>query len=70
VGTDRKKIVAEAKRLLSDPSAKAEMSGENPYGDGKSARRIVNFLYHHEKEVIERTIDSGFYPKKGNHDKS
>jgi UDP-N-acetylglucosamine 2-epimerase len=44
VGTNRECIVADAERLLRDPAAKAEMIGENPYGDGKSAQRIVNIL--------------------------
>ena len=43
VGTDRDTIVAEASRLLTDPSAYAGMtSSENPYGDGMAAGRIVD----------------------------
>jgi UDP-N-acetylglucosamine 2-epimerase (non-hydrolysing) len=42
VGTDRELIVDEASRLLMDESARAAMrTGENPYGDGRAAGRIV-----------------------------
>lgn len=45
VGTDRAKIVREASKLLSDPSAYRKMvKNKNPYGDGKAAERIVNIL--------------------------
>jgi UDP-N-acetylglucosamine 2-epimerase len=45
VGTARETIVREASRLLRDPSArKAMASGENPYGDGRAAERIVRAL--------------------------
>jgi UDP-N-acetylglucosamine 2-epimerase (non-hydrolysing) len=45
VGTDRERIVREATRLLTDPSAhRAMASGVNPYGDGKAAQRIVAAL--------------------------
>ncbi len=50
VGTNRKKIYDEAKKLLSDAGEYEKMARAiNPYGDGKAARRIVkvltNFLY-------------------------
>ena len=42
VGCDRDLIVDEVHRLLSDPVAYASMtSGENPFGDGHAAERIV-----------------------------
>lgn len=42
VGTRRTTLVREVGRLLSDPAAHAAMAGRrNPYGDGRSARRIV-----------------------------
>jgi UDP-N-acetylglucosamine 2-epimerase (non-hydrolysing) len=42
VGTERERIVREARRLLTDPAAHAAMAtGANPYGDGKAAQRIV-----------------------------
>lgn len=45
VGTDRGKIVAETLRLLDDPEAYRRMStANNPYGDGKAAGRIADFL--------------------------
>lgn len=45
VGTSRKKIVAEAARLLSDADAyRAMAAGTNPYGDGRAASRIVEAL--------------------------
>jgi len=50
VGTDTKRIVAEAARLLDDPQAYAEMArAANPFGDGHAAERIVGaLLAHHE----------------------
>jgi UDP-N-acetylglucosamine 2-epimerase (hydrolysing) len=45
VGTDRRTIVGETRRLLSDRAAYAQMaSGENPYGDGNASQRVVNIL--------------------------
>jgi len=45
VGTDTEKIVSQAKILLDDPLAYAEMAGAtNPYGDGHAAERIVDAL--------------------------
>jgi UDP-N-acetylglucosamine 2-epimerase len=45
VGTDEERIVAEVSRLLTDPTAYAEMSGKaNPYGDGRAAERIAAAL--------------------------
>lgn len=45
VGTTRERIVAEARRLLTDPSAHRAMATRvNPYGDGKAAARIVAAL--------------------------
>ncbi len=42
VGTDPRAIVNEADRLLSDPQAYAAMArGASPYGDGRSAARVV-----------------------------
>lgn len=42
VGAKRDKIVAEAKKLLSDEAAYTSMArAGSPYGDGQSARRIV-----------------------------
>jgi UDP-N-acetylglucosamine 2-epimerase len=45
VGTSRARIVAEARRLLTDPAAHATMAtGVNPYGDGKAGGRIAAAL--------------------------
>jgi UDP-N-acetylglucosamine 2-epimerase (non-hydrolysing) len=45
VGTDNKKIVEEATKLLRDDKLYHTMSElHNPYGDGKASERIVNFI--------------------------
>jgi UDP-N-acetylglucosamine 2-epimerase (non-hydrolysing) len=45
VGTDKDTIINVAQRLLSDKQAYHDMSTKaNPYGDGKSAKRIVDIL--------------------------
>lgn len=45
VGADREKIVAETLRLLDDQEACRAMSvAQNPYGDGRAAGRIADFL--------------------------
>ena len=45
VGTRAEDIVREAKRLLDDPSAHAEMAkAVNPFGDGHAAERIVKVI--------------------------
>ncbi|MCS7235410.1 MAG: UDP-N-acetylglucosamine 2-epimerase (non-hydrolyzing) [Armatimonadetes bacterium] len=45
VGTDRRRVVEEAARLLEDPEAYRSMAtATNPYGDGQAARRIVQIL--------------------------
>ena len=45
VGTETRSIVREAKRLLEDTSAYAEMSkAVNPYGDGCAAEKIIQAL--------------------------
>ncbi len=44
-GTDPARVLAEARRLLDDPAARAAMRGAtNPYGDGHAAERIVRVL--------------------------
>lgn len=50
VGTDRERIIAEARRLLDDPQAHAEMAqAVNPYGDGHAAERIVQAILGYKK---------------------
>lgn len=45
VGTSRDKIVSEARRLLHDPEAYAQMArAHNPYGDGTAAKQIAAAL--------------------------
>jgi UDP-N-acetylglucosamine 2-epimerase (non-hydrolysing) len=45
VGTDRRRIVEEASRILDSPDAYSKMVvSENPYGDGKAALRIADIL--------------------------
>ena len=45
VGTDTRRIVEEATRLLDDPSAHAEMArASNPFGDGHASERIIEAL--------------------------
>jgi UDP-N-acetylglucosamine 2-epimerase (non-hydrolysing) len=45
VGTEVSRIVHEARRLLDDPVAHAEMAkAANPYGDGHAAERIIHAL--------------------------
>jgi len=45
VGADAERVVAEASRLLDDPSAFNAMAvAHNPYGDGTASRRIADIL--------------------------
>jgi UDP-N-acetylglucosamine 2-epimerase (hydrolysing) len=45
VGTDKKKIIAAAERLLTDQETYARMSAaHNPYGDGQACMRIMEIL--------------------------
>jgi UDP-N-acetylglucosamine 2-epimerase (non-hydrolysing) len=45
VGTDTKRIMENAQKLIDDPSAYEEMSKAiNPYGNGTSAKQIVSIL--------------------------
>lgn len=45
IGTDPAAILAEANRLLDDPTAHAAMArAHNPFGDGRSAARIVELM--------------------------
>jgi len=48
VGTDRRRIVEEAARLLTDAAAYAAMAqAHNPYGDGRAAERIIQALRYY-----------------------
>jgi len=45
VGTNRKKIVKEAQKLIDDKVEFDKMAkAHNPYGDGKASKRVVEFL--------------------------
>ena len=45
VGTNTQKILEEAQKLIDDKIEYEKMSkSHNPYGDGKSCKRIVRFL--------------------------
>ena len=45
VGTDTQKIIEETQKLISDINYYKDMSLlHNPYGDGKSCNRIVDFI--------------------------
>jgi UDP-N-acetylglucosamine 2-epimerase (non-hydrolysing) len=45
VGVDRRRIVEETRRLLTDPAAyRAMANAVNPYGDGRAAARIASAL--------------------------
>jgi UDP-N-acetylglucosamine 2-epimerase (non-hydrolysing) len=47
VGTDRPAIIQAVETLLSDPQAYARMAGAgSPYGDGRSAQRVLDVLGH------------------------
>jgi UDP-N-acetylglucosamine 2-epimerase (hydrolysing) len=56
VGTDARRIVAEAERLLTDPEAHRAMSqAHNPYGDGRASERIVEALAPHRPRRARRS---------------
>ncbi len=51
VGTDIEKIITETESLMSDQTRYSSMVGvKNPYGDGKSAQKIIEILKTHFKE--------------------
>jgi UDP-N-acetylglucosamine 2-epimerase (non-hydrolysing) len=50
VGTDLEKIIAETDRLLIDWDMYAKMSrAQNPYGDGKASKRIIQKLLEQQQ---------------------
>ena len=52
VGTDRRRIVEEASRLLDDPIAYEKMAAiDNPYGDGRAGQRIVELICHYHDQT-------------------
>ena len=57
VGTNRRRIVEEATRLLQDPAAYARMATRvNPYGDGNASRRIVSFLLQYSESAVKADL--------------
>jgi len=55
IGMSREAIFTEAERLLSNPEAYQDMStGQNPYGDGRAAERIVEAVgrWHQKKTPL------------------
>ncbi|MFO7942051.1 MAG: UDP-N-acetylglucosamine 2-epimerase (non-hydrolyzing) [Bacillota bacterium] len=57
VGGDGSRLFDAARRLLRDPGEHARMSGApNPYGDGKAARRIADYLEWYWDFVEERPV--------------
>jgi UDP-N-acetylglucosamine 2-epimerase len=44
VGTDQKKIISEAGKILSEPISGKRQEYCNPFGDGQAARRIVEAI--------------------------
>jgi UDP-N-acetylglucosamine 2-epimerase (non-hydrolysing) len=54
VGTDRDRIVTEARRLLNDPTGRASMSRQAfPFGDGHAAPRIAKII---DRWLAERSL--------------
>lgn len=57
IGTDRDRVYAAAKRLLSDSAAYGKMAAAcNPYGDGRAAGRIVDFILWKYGFSVERPV--------------
>ena len=56
VGTERRRIVAETRRIVNDALARSEMAaaGRAVYGDGRSAGRIVDILLRSLQHGISR----------------
>jgi UDP-N-acetylglucosamine 2-epimerase (non-hydrolysing) len=56
VGTDPERIYNEARRLLDDPAAHAQMArAVNPYGDGHAAGRIVAAILARSRQASARS---------------
>ena len=52
IGMSRERIVAETERLLTDENAYHDMSeGQNPYGDGRAAERIVEAVVRWHRQL-------------------
>jgi len=54
-GTRREAIVRTTQALLDDTSIHMRLKGiQNPYGDGRSARRILSILWRHRASLLSR----------------
>lgn len=54
VGTDRRAIVTEAKKLLTDQAAyNRHQIVQNPYGDGHAAERIIKLILSHSSCLVK-----------------
>ncbi len=55
VGTDVDAIVETAEKLLKDPSIRSRLKNTpNPYGDGRSAQRILSVIGRHRRRLLSR----------------
>ena len=55
IGTDRDRVYAEAKSLLTDEAEYRRMAESvNPYGDGQAARRIIQAILYHYGLAAEK----------------
>ena len=60
VGTDRRRIVAEANAVLCCPTNdSASVACANPYGDGRAAKRIVAVLLNHRRSAEALRVSAG-----------
>ncbi|HPT41510.1 MAG TPA: UDP-N-acetylglucosamine 2-epimerase (non-hydrolyzing) [Candidatus Gastranaerophilaceae bacterium] len=48
VGADYQKIIEESEKILSKEKSKTRLKAQNPYGDGKSAKRIVKIIKNYK----------------------
>ncbi len=48
VGADYKKIIDESEKILAKEKSKTRLTAQNPYGDGKSAKRIVEIIKNYK----------------------
>ncbi|OPL09106.1 MAG: UDP-N-acetyl glucosamine 2-epimerase [delta proteobacterium ML8_F1] len=60
VGTEEENVYAAVRNLLENPSEVLGMTRAiNPYGEGRSAQRIVSILKEHFKDLKKRGIEGG-----------
>ncbi len=57
VGMNRHKITSTVLKLLNSKSAYKKMAeAKNPYGDGKSARRIIKIVLNNKQNLLRRSL--------------